>query len=224
MKQVVLQVAGLWGPNEAAALQRALMRVPGVARAEVDLVSHQAVVHYGSNACVEGLTRMVKAQGWQVTALVQRRDRREQAFSALIVTPLVLSTRLFGERAWWIWERLTVIMTRLIIWLARPYLRRQNIYGDDVEDLMRLVDLADELVGAEGEWLENGLGRMVKRIRYCPHAERLKKVPTFCTRLGVVMGQVAFRTYAPLLSVRYAIPRTMSQGDPYCEYVLTIEE
>ncbi len=224
MKQVVLQVAGLWGPNEAAALQRALMRVPGVTRAEVDLASRQAVVHYGSNACVEGLIRMVKAQGWQVTALVQRRSPWERVFSALVLTPLILSTRLFGERAWWMWERLTVIVTRLIIWLARPYLRRQNIYGDDVEDLMRLVDLADELVGAEGEWLENGLGRMVKRIRYCPHAERLKKVPTFCTRLGVVMGQVAFRTYAPLISVRYAIPRTMSQGDPYCEYVLIIEE
>jgi len=45
MKQVVLRVAGLWGPNEAAALKRELMRVPGVARAEVDLVSGQAVVH-----------------------------------------------------------------------------------------------------------------------------------------------------------------------------------
>jgi len=160
MKQVVLQVAGLWGPNEAAALQLALMRVPGVARAEVDLVSHQAVVHYGSNACVEGLTRMVKAQGWQVTAVVQRRDRWERVFSAVIFPPLVLSTRFFGERAWWIWECLTILTTRLIIWLARPYLRRQGIYGDDVQDLMRIVDLADELVGAEGEWLDNGQGRM----------------------------------------------------------------
>lgn len=224
MKQVVLQVAGLWGPNEAAALQRALMRVPGVARAEVDLVSHQAVVHYGSNACIEGLTRMVKAQGWQVTALVQRRDRWERVFSAVIFPPLVLSTRFFGERAWWIWECLTVLTTRLIIWLACPYLRRQGIYGDDVRDLMRLVDLADELVGAEGEWLDNGPGRMVKHIRACPHAERLKETPAFCTRLGVVMGQVAFRTYAPLVSVRYIIPKTMSQGDPYCEYVLIVED
>jgi hypothetical protein len=217
-------VMGLWGPNEAAALERALLRVSGVARAEVDLVSHQAVVHYGSNACVEGLARRVKAQGWQVTALVQRRSPWERVFSALVLTPLILSSRLFGERAWWIWGRLTVVVTRLIIWLARPYLRRQGIYGDDVRDLMRLVDLADELMGAEGEWLDNGPGQMVKRIRACPHAERLKENPAFCTRLGAVMGQVAFRTYAPLVSVRYIIPKTMSQGDPYCEYVLIVED
>lgn len=224
MKQVVLRVVGLWGPNEAAALQRALIRVPGVARAEVDLVSHQAVVHYGSNVCVEGLARTVKAQGWQVTALVQKRDPWERVFSAFVLTPLILSIRLCGKPAWWMWERLTVVITRLIIWLACPYLRRQGIYGDDVRDLMRLVDLADELVGAEGEWLDNGPGRMVKHIRACPHAERLKETPAFCTRLGVVMGQVALRTYAPLVPVRYAIPKTMSQGDPYCEYVLIVED
>lgn len=224
MERVVLRVAGLWGLNEAGALQRALMQVPGVARAEVDLISGQAVVQCSSNACVAGLTRMVKDQGWQVTALVQRKSPWEGLFSVLVLSPLILSTQLFGERAWWMWERLTVIMTRLIIWLARPYLHRQGILPDDARSLMRLVDLADELAGAEGEWLDNGRGRMVKRIHYCPHAERLKEAPAFCTRLGVIMGQVAFRTYAPSIFMRYAIPRTLSQGDPYCEYILTCAE
>jgi len=45
-------------------------------------------------------------------------------------------------------------------------------------------------------------------------------MPDFCTRLGLKMGEAAFQAYAPDLPVRYAITRTMSRGDPYCEYIL----
>ncbi len=38
------------------------------------------------------------------------------------------------------------------------------------------------------------------------------------------MGQVAFRTYAPVITVCYIIPKSMSQWDPYCEQVQIKED
>jgi hypothetical protein len=90
--------------------------------------------------------------------------------------------------------------------------------------MLWLVDRADGLLGIRGDWQLAGPARAVKRITYCPLAGDLQAVPAFCTRLGVVMGQAAFRTYAPNVPFNYNIPQTLSQGGPYCEYVLSIAQ
>lgn len=87
---------------------------------------------------------------------------------------------------------------------------------------MRLVDQADGLAGIVGEWKLVEPTQAVKRITQCPLADELQDIPAFCTRLGVAMGEEAFRAYAPNTPFSYVIPRTLSQGDSCCEYVLTI--
>ena len=87
---------------------------------------------------------------------------------------------------------------------------------------MHIVDWADGLIGAEGDWVKIGSTRAVKRITSCPYAERLKASPAFCTKLGVTMGREAFRAYYPEAKVCYAIPQTKSQGASYCEYLLIV--
>lgn len=37
------------------------------------------------------------------------------------------------------------------------------------------------------------------------------------------MGYAAFDAYAPEASIAYEIPRTQSQGLPFCEYVLMVD-
>lgn len=140
-------------------------------------------------------------------------------FHYLLIPTLQLTTRLGGERVWRAWQWLTVALASLVGWLAR---QRRPAGESPVVGMMWLVDQADKLIGAEGAWVETGPTRAVKRITRCPHAERLRALPAFCTRLGVVMGERAFRAYAPNVRVDYAIPQALSQGDPCCEYVLTI--
>lgn len=140
-------------------------------------------------------------------------------FHHLLIPTLRLTTRLGDEPAWQVWERLTVALAGFAGWLAR--LRRPA--GElPIAGMMWLVDQADKLIGAEGEWVETGPARAVKRITRCPHAGQLRATPAFCTRLGVAMGQGAFRAYAPDVPVDYAIPQVLSWSDPCCEYVLTI--
>jgi len=142
------------------------------------------------------------------------------AFGHLFIPILRLTIRLGGERAWQAWEGLAIALAGLVGRLA------QHCRPADEPPLigmMWLVDQADRLIGAEGEWAETGPTRAVKRITRCPQVGRLRTIPAFCIRLGVAMGRGAFRGYAPDVAVDYAIPRALSRGDPCCEYVLTLQ-
>lgn len=139
----------------------------------------------------------------------------------LILLPLIRTTTHFGgDTAWRLWER-------LLGWpgyMAGKAMRVRRPPGDDaISGMIQIVDLADGLINAKGEWVEASSTVAVKRITLCPHAERLKTIPDFCTRLGVSMGKAAFVAYAPDVKVSYAIPCTQSQGNPYCEYVLVLK-
>jgi len=220
-RTAVLWVAGLWGSEEARALQRALLRLQGVESANVDIADGLVIVCYDASTHAEKLVRRLKEQGWQVLGLA-RRPTPFQCVLPFLLAPVNLSIRFFGPRAWEAWERLVTLGTWMFVTLARPYLRRRCPRKDGLRGLACLVDLADGLIGVEGEWVEQGPERMVKHVYYCPCALLLQQMPDFCTRLGLKMGEAAFQAYAPGLPVRYAITRTISRGDPYCEYILAM--
>ncbi len=137
-----------------------------------------------------------------------------------VLLPLLgWTTRRGGERAWRLWEALTRALSRLAGTLAR-FARRAD--EPPLAGLIRLTDWADASIRAEGEWVERGPRRAVKRIRACPLAAQLRATPGFCTRLGVVMGEAAFRAYASEMPVEYRIPQTLSQGEAFCEYVVEV--
>lgn len=139
----------------------------------------------------------------------------------LVIIPLLrLTTRVGGESAWQMWETLSVKIARLVGYLARS---RQSYKEIPIVMFMKIIDLADDLIGAEGQWEEAGPRLAVKRIYQCPLAHYLRKTPAFCTRLGTAMGYTAFDAYAPEASIAYEIPRTQSQGLSFCEYILMVD-
>lgn len=142
-------------------------------------------------------------------------------FRYLLITTLRLTTHLGGEQVWRVWERVTVALASVvgnITRVMRPAGERP------IEGMMGLVDWADSLIGVEGDWRKADPTHAVKRIAHCPLAGQLRMVPGFCTRLGVKMGKAALRAYAPQIRVEYAIPKALSKGDLYCEYLLVIKE
>ena len=160
----MLRVAGLWGSEEARALRWALLRLQGVESAHVDIPGGQVVVRYDASICAEKLVRRLREQGWQVLSLT-RKPTPLQCVLPFLFTPINLSIRFFGPRAWGAWERLITLGTWTFVTLARPYLRRLcRCRGHGLDGLACLVDLADDLMGAEGEWVVQEPERMVKHI------------------------------------------------------------
>lgn len=141
------------------------------------------------------------------------------SFSHIFIPLFLWTTRAGGEGGYEIWERLGSRLAKVVGKFARL---RQREWQQPIEGMMQIVDWADDLIGAEGEWEKIGSTRAVKRIASCPHAERLKASPAFCTKLGVTMGREAFRAYYHEAKVCYAIPQTKSQGASYCEYMLIV--
>jgi hypothetical protein len=92
-----------------------------------------------------------------------------------------------------------------------------------IQGMMRLTDLADGLIGVKGEWQTSGENLAMKSIPRCPIAEQLRVTPGFCTHLGVIMGQEAFKRYAPEFDIEYDIPTTLSQGHAECQYILRLK-
>ena len=140
-----------------------------------------------------------------------------QVFQLAVIPGLRLTTRMGGEWAWRAWEGVSRILAKCTGFVAK--FRYPNIDCSMVGH-MRIIDRADKLIKAEGEWVETNSVRAVKRITFYPHAGQLQLIPDFCTRLGVLLGQETFGTYAPKVKVAHTIRRTLSQGDPYCEYIL----
>ena len=130
------------------------------------------------------------------------------------------TTRRGGERAWVGWELVPKILASLTGRFARL------LCWDDrsaLEGIMKLTDLADGLIGATGEWQLEGDSCAIKTIMHCPLAEQLTSTPEFCTNLGVIMGQEAYKTYTPNLQVDYKIPTTLSQGHISCQYIIKVK-
>ncbi len=137
-----------------------------------------------------------------------------------ILFPLLRwTTRIGGERSWRVWELATKALAGPIGRLAR-WIRPSA--EPTITGIMQLVDQTDGLAGIIGEWELVEPTQAVKRITQCPLADALQDIPAFCTRLGVAMGEGAFCAYAPHTPFTYIIPRTLSQGNSCCEYVLTI--
>ncbi|MDF1499754.1 MAG: hypothetical protein P1P76_04720 [Anaerolineales bacterium] len=130
------------------------------------------------------------------------------------------SVRLAGDDAWRFWDGLISRSGSLVGKLKRF---RVPPGSDPIGGMMSIVDWADGLISVQGKWIERGPGWAVKEITSCPHAERLKAIPQFCTRLGVAMGVAAFNAYAPDIGFQYEIPCTLSKGDPVCKYTLEVD-
>lgn len=112
------------------------------------------------------------------------------SFLRNILLPLLKWTTLWrGEQAWTGWERLTRFLANATGRVARWL---HNSDEPAIVGMMRLTDLADGLIGVDGEWETTGDLYAVKSIPRCPIAEKLQSTPGFCIHLGVIMGQEVF--------------------------------
>ncbi|MEE8119907.1 MAG: hypothetical protein V3T55_00140 [Anaerolineales bacterium] len=141
-------------------------------------------------------------------------------FQQILLIPFLrLTTRLGGKRAWRAWERPTFAMVFIVDWFA--CMRRPANDGAIVR-MRRMIGKTDLAIGVEGGWVEAGLTRLVKKIVSCAHIQRLWATPEFGLCLGMAIGAGAFRVYAPKARAHYIIPRTLSQGDRFCEHSLAL--
>jgi hypothetical protein len=146
-------------------------------------------------------------------------------FLRYILLPLLKFTTLWhGEQAWIGWEGLTRFLTKASGLAARWF---RNPDEPAFVGMMRMIDLADGLIGVRGAWQTTGDLSATKTIPNCLLAEHLQSTPGFCTRLGVIMGQEVFKRYAPEYEIEYEIEyditTTLSQGHAECHYILRLK-
>ena len=94
-----------------------------------------------------------------------------------------------------------------------------NIEGDDIEAIMTWWEIFYELTGMEATWLEvtNTLARV--KITRCPWSA---PDPKDISSWSIINSRMINRAINPKATLER--PKGMCAGDPYCEYVMKIEE
>jgi len=98
-----------------------------------------------------------------------------------------------------------------------------NIDPEDARSVGRVFDCEDTLSGIKGEWIETGKKRAVKREFVCPAAGMLCVAPEFCSKVAYQMEIGTFENIGVRLK-KLDFPMLITQGDPYCEVVVELED
>lgn len=93
-----------------------------------------------------------------------------------------------------------------------------KIEGNDVETIMKWLDIWFEICGFEYTWLEQSktLGR--NKITKCPFKTGYKDLSDWC----LIWNNIIYETLNPKVTLE-AI-KQMCAGDPYCEFVTKMKE
>ena len=143
-------------------------------------------------------------------------------FSTTVLGPIRLGSALQPHAIWPALERLSYRVAGGAARAVRPLLARRMDHP--LRAAMRFVHLAEALVGIEGEWEVLDPQTAVRRVHRCPHARSLHHTTEFCTRLGAALGQGLAERLVDDPSVRFEVLGCLSQGNPCCEYRLTIKQ
>jgi len=106
---------------------------------------------------------------------------------------------------------------------ARLMQQVMNIDAEDARSVGRVFDCEDTLSGIKGEWIETGKKRAVKREFVCPAAGMLCGIPEFCSKVAYRLEMGTLENMGVRVK-KLDFPSLMTQGDPYCEVVLELEE
>ena len=140
-------------------------------------------------------------------------------FSAVVLSPIDRSRRILGERLWDHLEPFAGAIGTALGYAGRLLLR-EEIRARPVDAVLEFTALAEATFGIEGtnEVVNERDGR--RRVHRCPYAESLESMPQFCWRLGCIGGVKAVDALVP--GAEFEITKTMSRGDPYCEYLYRV--
>ena len=92
-----------------------------------------------------------------------------------------------------------------------------KIEGNDAETIAKWIDIWDELVGVEGNWLERSKTIAGIKVTKCPFKTVYKDVSDWCR----IWQNIVVKTINNKVTSKR--PQSMCAGDPYCEYISKIE-
>ncbi len=141
-------------------------------------------------------------------------------FDAAVLVPLKIVHRIGGDSIWPPLEAVTAISSRVAGGVLRPVIGADNKAALPVAIV--LMDRIEAFLGIEGTWEMLDEKSAVRKVRACPFAGRLHGSSQFCTLLGGAMGRESVAGLYPGREVVFEVRRTLSQGEPFCEYFLRV--
>ena len=133
-----LRISGMYCAACAGTLEKALMSVPGVLKAQVSAASHCATVRYAAPALASDLVKAVEAAGYEAvpdTAAAARLMRQKESRSAL--------WRLFVA----VFCAMQIMMLATPVYVSAP--------GELAPDLQRLLEWAQWLLSLPVLWFSS---------------------------------------------------------------------
>jgi len=115
---------------------------------------------------------------------------------------------------------MTAISFRVAGGVLRPVIaaeKKEALYVATV-----LMDRIEGFLGIKGAWEVLDERSAVRKVHACPFARRLHGSSQFCTLLGGAMGRESVAGLYPGREVVFEVRRTLSQGEPFCEYFLRV--
>ncbi|MHA1262347.1 MAG: hypothetical protein ACTSSA_09635 [Candidatus Freyarchaeota archaeon] len=97
-----------------------------------------------------------------------------------------------------------------------------NVDPSKIEDMVKVVDYMDEIMGVKGEWVESSPKRMVKRESFCPLVRYIKDCPQFCDLLIYDWEGGMLSEMNP--KAKLSMESCMAKGDDNCTIIIEMEE
>ena len=144
------------------------------------------------------------------------------AFDRMVLQPIALADRLFGERAWEALDHLTSILSFQTGRFMRNRLPKDGPHK--LSAVMELVDRCEGWAGVRGTWEVQDENTVLRKVAECPFQTTLSGTPAFCTRLGTIMGRASLAGAFPEQKFEYEILSTLSQGHDCCIYRIHLKD
>jgi len=171
---------------------------------------------------IEDLVSRIEENVSDKKLVEQLRDTIAELRSGMFILPAMIMSTMVAKYGDGAWEDIEKMMYDAGYQRAKEISDTMNIDPKDARSVGRILDLEDSQNGVEGEWLETGKQRAVKREYYCAFANTAMLCPEICTRMITAMERGTLDGMG--VKVKFALPKVLAKGDPYCECVLELED
>ncbi len=97
-----------------------------------------------------------------------------------------------------------------------------NLEKLDADDLAKIIDWQDTLIGVKGKWVERGPKRATKHVTYCPILSDLMDCPEFCVDIMAAWIASMYRELNP--KVKMSFDKLLARGDDICSGSVWVED
>lgn len=97
-----------------------------------------------------------------------------------------------------------------------------NLQKCDADDLAKIIDWQDTLIGVKGEWVERTPTKATKHVTYCPILRDLMDCPEFCVDIMAAWIASMYRVLNP--KVKMSFDKLLAWGDDICSGTVEIED